>query len=120
MYSQTCEQRPPFGPEKSGRLKEGIKLRFRLVIDESNRPLFTGGCCSELVIKASLTVQNILFLTSLTCFQTWSFSLLRLLLGPSRLCDISQHFRGFPVPAADLQLVHHVRILQQSLQLDSG
>ncbi len=23
MYSQTCVQRPPLGPEKSGRLKEG-------------------------------------------------------------------------------------------------
>ena len=24
MYSQTCVQRPPLGPEKSGRLTEGV------------------------------------------------------------------------------------------------
>jgi hypothetical protein len=43
QFLDTCE--PPLGPEKGGRLKDGlgfIKVKFRLVIDESNRPLFTG------------------------------------------------------------------------------
>ena len=111
----------PWDLKKVAVWKRGlIKVRFWLAVDESNRPLLTGGRCSELVVQASLTVQNIVFLTSLTCFQTWVFSLLRLLLGPARLCDIPQHFRGFPVPAADLQLVIYVRLLQQSLQLDAG
>jgi hypothetical protein len=32
--------------------------RFRLVVDELNRPLLTGGRCSEVVVKAALTVLN--------------------------------------------------------------
>jgi hypothetical protein len=33
-----------------------IKVRFRLVIDESNWPLQIGGRCSEVVVKVGLTV----------------------------------------------------------------
>jgi hypothetical protein len=33
-----------------------IKLGFRLVVDDSNWPLLTGGCCSQLVVKSGLTV----------------------------------------------------------------
>ncbi len=36
-----------------------IKVRFRLVVDESNRPLLTDGHCSEVVVKAVLTVPTI-------------------------------------------------------------
>jgi hypothetical protein len=44
--------------KKSGRLKEvPDKLRFRLVVDESNQLLLTGGHYSEVVVKAGLTVQ---------------------------------------------------------------
>jgi hypothetical protein len=40
-------------------LKKGlIIVRFRLVVDESNHPLLTGGCCSEVAIKAGLTVYK--------------------------------------------------------------
>jgi hypothetical protein len=35
-----------------------IKVRVRLVVNESNRLLLTGGCCSEVVVKAGLTVQG--------------------------------------------------------------
>jgi hypothetical protein len=39
------------GPEKSGRLKEELhKKKFRLVVDESNWLLLTGGCFSEVVV----------------------------------------------------------------------
>ncbi len=31
-------------------------MRFRLVVDESNRPVLTGGCCSVVIVKAGLTV----------------------------------------------------------------
>jgi len=48
------------GPEKSGRLKEEPhEKKFRLVVNESNWPLLTGGCCSEVVIKAGLPVFTI-------------------------------------------------------------
>ncbi len=44
-YSQTCAQRPPLGPEKSVGLKEGPdKSEIKTGIDESNQPLFRGGC----------------------------------------------------------------------------
>jgi hypothetical protein len=33
-----------------------IKLRFRLVVDDSNWPLLTGGRCSHVVVKSGLTV----------------------------------------------------------------
>jgi len=33
-----------------------MKVRFRLVVDESNLPLLTGGRCSEVAVKAGLTV----------------------------------------------------------------
>jgi hypothetical protein len=33
-----------------------IKVRLRLVVDDSNQPLLTCGRCSEVVVKASLTV----------------------------------------------------------------
>jgi hypothetical protein len=33
-------------------------VRFRLVIDEQNWPLLTGGRCSEVVVKAGLTVHQ--------------------------------------------------------------
>ena len=55
MYSQTRVQQLPLGPEK--RKRGMIKVRFRLVIEESNWPLLTGGRCSEVVVKASLTVK---------------------------------------------------------------
>jgi hypothetical protein len=32
-----------------------IKLRFRLAVDDSNRPLLTGGRCSQVVVKSGLT-----------------------------------------------------------------
>ncbi len=51
-YSQTCAQQPSLGPEK---------VRFRLVFDESNQPLLTGGHCSEVVVKAGLTDRLIIF-----------------------------------------------------------
>jgi hypothetical protein len=35
-----------------------IKLRFRLVVDDSNWPLFTGGCCSQVIVKSGLTVHT--------------------------------------------------------------
>jgi hypothetical protein len=48
----------PLDMKKSGRLKEvPDKLRFRLVVDESNQLLLTGGHYSEVVVKAGLTVQ---------------------------------------------------------------
>jgi hypothetical protein len=34
-----------------------IKLRFRLVVDDSNWLLLTGGCYTEVVVKAGLAVQ---------------------------------------------------------------
>ncbi len=34
-----------------------IKLRFRLVVDDSNWPLWTGGRCSQVVVKSGLTVD---------------------------------------------------------------
>ena len=59
IYSQTYVQRPPLGPEKVAVWKRGlIKVRFRLVIDEQNWPLLTGGRCSEVVVKAGLTVHQ--------------------------------------------------------------
>ena len=59
-YSQTFLQQPPLGPDKSVRWKRYlIKLRLRLVVDESNWPLLTGGHYSQLVVK-----QVILFLFS--------------------------------------------------------
>jgi hypothetical protein len=33
-----------------------IKLRFRLVVDDSNWPLLLGGRCSQVVVKSGLTV----------------------------------------------------------------
>ncbi len=58
-YSQTCVQRPPLGPEKVSVWKRClIKLRFRLVIDETNWLLFTGGRYSQVVIKSGLTVST--------------------------------------------------------------
>ncbi len=33
-----------------------IKLRFRLVVEDSNWPLLTGGRCSQVVIKSGLTL----------------------------------------------------------------
>ncbi len=43
--------------EKSAHLKEClIKVRFKLVADDSNQPLLTCGRCSEVVVKAGLTV----------------------------------------------------------------
>jgi hypothetical protein len=57
LYSQTCVQRPTLGPDKSGRLKEGPdKSKFRLIIDESNWLFLKSGRCSEVVVKAGLTV----------------------------------------------------------------
>ncbi len=53
-YKQACVQQPPLGPEKSGRL---IKVRFRLVVDESNWLLLTGGRCLEVGFKAVLSTQ---------------------------------------------------------------
>ncbi len=38
--NQTCVQWPPLGTKKSFL----IKLRFRLVVDDSNWPLLAGGC----------------------------------------------------------------------------
>jgi hypothetical protein len=35
-----------------------IKLRFRLVVDKSNWLLLTGGCYTEVVVKAGLAVQS--------------------------------------------------------------
>jgi hypothetical protein len=41
----------PWNLKKVAVLKRGlIKVRFRLVVDESNQPLLTGGSCSEVVI----------------------------------------------------------------------
>jgi hypothetical protein len=34
-----------------------IKLRIRLAVDDSNWPLLTGGCCSQVVVKSGLTVS---------------------------------------------------------------
>jgi hypothetical protein len=46
------------GPEKSGRLTGClIKLKFRLDVDDSKWPLFTGGRCSQVAVKSGLTVQ---------------------------------------------------------------
>jgi hypothetical protein len=33
-------------------------VRFRLVVDESNRTLLTGSHCSEVAVKAGLTVYK--------------------------------------------------------------
>ncbi len=45
----------PWDLKKVAVLKKGlIKVRIRLVLDESNRPLLTCGHCSEVVIKAGL------------------------------------------------------------------
>ena len=47
------------GAEKCGHLKEGlIKVRYRLVVNESNQPLLAGGHYSEVVVKSGLTVQT--------------------------------------------------------------
>ncbi len=44
-------------------------MRFRLVVDESNWPLLTGGHCSEVAVKAGLTVylKNALFYDTFFC-----------------------------------------------------
>ena len=42
LYSQTCVQRPPLGPEKCGRYAEGC-LRFRLIIVTLGWSVLTGG-----------------------------------------------------------------------------
>jgi hypothetical protein len=55
--SQTCVKQPPLGPEKVAVWKRGLILvRFRLVIDELNWSLLTGGRCSVVTVKAGLTV----------------------------------------------------------------
>jgi hypothetical protein len=58
IYSQTCIQWPPLGPEKSGRLKKGPDKRFKLAVDVSNWPLLTGGRYSQVVVNSGLTVQR--------------------------------------------------------------
>ena len=45
MYSQTCVQRPPLGPEKCGRYAEGC-LKKTSGMEASDWPLLTGGRCS--------------------------------------------------------------------------
>jgi hypothetical protein len=45
------------GPEKSGCLtKVSDTMKFRLVIDDSNWLLLTGGRCSRVAVKSGLTV----------------------------------------------------------------
>jgi hypothetical protein len=52
-------QRPPLGPKKKMSVwkRDLINVRFRLVVDESNRPLLTGGRCSEVAVRSGLAVQ---------------------------------------------------------------
>jgi hypothetical protein len=55
--SQTCVQRPPLGHKKVAIWKRClVKLIFRLVIDDSNWLLLTGGRYSQVVVKLDLTV----------------------------------------------------------------
>jgi hypothetical protein len=51
-----------FGARKKWRYSRGaqIIIRFRLAVAELYRLLLTGGCCSELVIKAGFTVVPLL------------------------------------------------------------
>jgi hypothetical protein len=50
--------RHPCDPEKVAVWKRClIKVRFILAVDDKNRPLLTGGRCSEVVVKAGLTVS---------------------------------------------------------------
>jgi hypothetical protein len=63
-----CKIVKPTNNDHSWDLKKGpfekralIKVSFRLVVDESNQPLLTGGCFSELVVKACLTVSTKIF-----------------------------------------------------------
>jgi hypothetical protein len=59
-------------------------VRFRLVVDDKNWPLLTGGCCSEVVIKAGLTVQSFLNIVLLTTLKTTSFDVLAKICGSSQ------------------------------------
>jgi hypothetical protein len=55
----------PWDLKKVAVLKKGlIKVRIRLVLNESNRSLLSCGQCSEVVVKAGLTVVLILMCTS--------------------------------------------------------
>ncbi len=48
-----------------------IKVRFRLVVDDSNWPLLTGGRCLEVAVKAGLTVYWIFYLFHLSQWFNW-------------------------------------------------
>ncbi len=49
-------------------------MRFRLAVNEPNWPLFTGGRCSEVVVKAGLTVDVCYDVVSKVCYFKGFFS----------------------------------------------
>ena len=57
-----------------------IKLRFRLVVGDSNWPLLTGGRCSQVVVKSGLTVLcncqllNLINLNLLDLHLNWNIN----------------------------------------------
>jgi hypothetical protein len=67
-YSQTCLQRPPLGPQKSGRCTElaglyrffQLKLVLKVAWPDLGWPLLTGGRYSEVAVNTGLTVILIL------------------------------------------------------------
>ena len=63
LYSQTCVQRPPLGPDKRGRYAEVYTKRsvvggFRLAVRAADWTLLTGGRYSEVVVRTGLTVLS--------------------------------------------------------------
>ncbi len=63
----------PWDLKKVAVWKRGlIKVRFWLAVDESNRPLLTGGRCSEVAVKAGLTVYLFLFLNTSNLSATFN------------------------------------------------
>ena len=57
-----------------------IKVRFKLVIDESNQSLLTSGRCSEVVVMAGLTVLHMYYFNIIFNDKFLVFNLLEIVL----------------------------------------
>ncbi len=54
-------------------------MRFRLAVNEPNWPLLTGGRCSEVVVKAGLTVHTFFYYRKM--IEHTMFTVIRIILN---------------------------------------
>ena len=77
-----------------------IKLRFRLAVDNSNWPLLTGGCCSQVVVNSGLTVYTL-----------ESFPLTKLNSHFYNICHLNQSYKKNRILKNDIFYIYNSKTL---------